>query len=51
MLSITLSELMSGVQETQMKSDGMLEESGVCLRKSLEEMADELRSPDLLMQY
>ncbi|XP_077235939.1 guanyl-nucleotide exchange factors;GTPase binding;GTP binding protein [Tasmannia lanceolata] len=50
MLTITLSELMSDVQVTQMKSDGSLEESGEArrLRKSLEEMADEGRSPDLL---
>ncbi|XP_015631338.1 guanine nucleotide exchange factor SPIKE 1 [Oryza sativa Japonica Group] len=49
MLTITLSELMSDVQVTQMKSDGSLEESGEtrCLRKSLEEMAD-VRSKDLL---
>ncbi|KAH9673832.1 Guanine nucleotide exchange factor SPIKE 1 [Citrus sinensis] len=47
MLTITLSELMSDVQVTQMKSDGTLEESGEArrLRKSLEEMADEARSP------
>ncbi|KAJ6769628.1 hypothetical protein OIU79_020477 [Salix purpurea] len=40
MLTITLSELMSDVQVTQMKSDGMLEESGEArrLRKSLEDM-------------
>lgn len=49
MLTITLSELMSDVQVTQMKSDGSLEESGETrrLRKSLEEMAD-VRSKDLL---
>ncbi|KAG8063521.1 hypothetical protein GUJ93_ZPchr0003g18496 [Zizania palustris] len=49
MLTITLSELMSDVQVTQMKSDGSLEESGEIrrLRKSLEEMAD-VRSKDLL---
>ncbi|XP_039786290.1 guanine nucleotide exchange factor SPIKE 1-like isoform X5 [Panicum virgatum] len=49
MLTITLSELMSDVQVTQMKSDGSLEESGEArrLRKSLEEMAD-VRSKDLL---
>lgn len=46
MLTITLSELMSDVQVTQMKSDGTLEESGEArrLRKSLEEMADESKS-------
>lgn len=46
---ITLSELMSDVQVTQMKSDGSLEESGEArrLRKSLEEMADESRSIEL----
>ncbi|KAG0487870.1 hypothetical protein HPP92_006681 [Vanilla planifolia] len=50
MLTITLSELMSEVQVTRMKSDGSLEETGEarCLRKSLEEMADEGESPDLL---
>lgn len=52
MLTITLSELMSDVQVTQMKSDGMLEESGEArrLRKSLEEMADDHRSPNLLRE-
>ncbi|KAL2461813.1 Guanine nucleotide exchange factor SPIKE 1 [Abeliophyllum distichum] len=42
-LTITLSELMSEVQVTQMRSDGTLEESGEArrLRKSLVEMADE----------
>ncbi|XP_042472968.1 guanine nucleotide exchange factor SPIKE 1-like isoform X2 [Zingiber officinale] len=42
MLTITLSELMSDVQVTQMKPNGSLEESGEArrLRKSLEEMAD-----------
>ena len=51
MLTITLSELMSDVQVTQMKSDGSLEESGEArrLRKSLEEMAD-VRSKDLLKE-
>jgi dedicator of cytokinesis protein 6/7/8 len=51
MLTITLSELMSDVQVTQMKSDGSLEESGEVrrLRKSLEEMAD-VRSQDLLKE-
>lgn len=52
MLIITLSELMSDVQVTQMKSDGSLEESGEArrLRKSLEEMADESKSPNLLRE-
>lgn len=52
MLIITLSELMSDVQVTQMKSDGTLEESGEArrLRKSLEEMADETKSPNLLRE-
>ncbi|KAK1650389.1 hypothetical protein QYE76_068194 [Lolium multiflorum] len=50
MLTITLSELLSDVQVTQMKSDGSLEESGEArrLRKSLEEMAD-VRSKDQLI--
>ncbi|CAN6545610.1 unnamed protein product [Malus baccata var. baccata] len=50
MLIITLSELMSDVQVTQMKADGTLEESGEArrLRKSLEEVADEAKSPSLL---
>lgn len=50
MLTITLSELMSDVQVTQMRSDGSLEESGEArrLRRSLEEMADEAGSPALL---
>lgn len=50
MLTITLSELMSEVQVTQMKSDGTLEESGEArrLRISLSEMADESKSPNLL---
>lgn len=50
MLTITLSELMSDIQVTQMKSDGSLEESGEAhrLRKSLDEMAMEERSGDLL---
>eukprot|EP00252_Welwitschia_mirabilis_P019875 TRINITY_DN4713_c0_g1_i1.p1 TRINITY_DN4713_c0_g1~~TRINITY_DN4713_c0_g1_i1.p1 ORF type:complete len:1841 (+),score=338.97 TRINITY_DN4713_c0_g1_i1:465-5987(+) len=41
MLTITLSELLSDIQVTQMKSDGSLEESGEArrLRKSLEEIA------------
>lgn len=50
MLTITLSELMSDVQVTQMRSDGSLEESGEGrrLRKSLEELADEGRSTELI---
>ena len=50
MLIITLSELMSDVQVTQMRSDGSLEESGEArrLRKSLEEMKDETKSSFLL---
>lgn len=50
MLTITLSELMSDVQTTLMKPDGSLEESGEeqRLRQSLEEMADEVKSPSLL---
>ncbi|KAJ8635113.1 hypothetical protein MRB53_009380 [Persea americana] len=52
MLTITLSELMSDVQVTQMRADGSLEESGEArrLRKSLEEMANEGRSRDLLKE-
>ncbi|KAI4341560.1 hypothetical protein MLD38_026272 [Melastoma candidum] len=52
MLTITLSELMSEVQVTQMMSDGTLEESGEArrLRKSLEEMADERISPSILKE-
>ncbi|KAA8534720.1 hypothetical protein F0562_029838 [Nyssa sinensis] len=52
MLTITLSELMSDVQVTQMKSDGTLEESGEArrLRKSLEEMADESNSHNQLRE-
>ncbi|CAH9114188.1 unnamed protein product [Cuscuta europaea] len=52
MLTITLSELMSEVQVTQMKSDGTLEQSGEArrLRKSLEEMADEHKSLGLLVE-
>lgn len=52
MLTITLSELMSDVQVTQMKSDGTLEESGEArrLRNSLEEMADESKSCNLLIE-
>ncbi|KAH6832204.1 guanyl-nucleotide exchange factor [Perilla frutescens var. hirtella] len=49
-LTITLSELMSEVQVTHMKTDGTLEESGEArrLRKSLEEMADESKCPSIL---
>ena len=52
MLIITLSELMSDVQVTQMKPDGTLEESGEArrLRKSLEEMSNEAKSPNLLRE-
>ncbi|TXG57710.1 hypothetical protein EZV62_015539 [Acer yangbiense] len=52
MLTITLSELMSDVQVTQMKPDGTLEESGEArrLRKSLEEMADEDKSLSLIRE-
>uniref|UniRef100_A0A7N0UFL0 C2 DOCK-type domain-containing protein n=1 Tax=Kalanchoe fedtschenkoi TaxID=63787 RepID=A0A7N0UFL0_KALFE len=52
MLTITLSELMSDVQVTQMKPDGTLEESGEArrLRRSLEELADDTRSPNLLKE-
>lgn len=52
MLTITLSELMSEVQVTQMKPDGTLEESGEArrLRKSLQEMADESKSGNLLTE-
>ncbi|KAI3451682.1 hypothetical protein Pfo_008347 [Paulownia fortunei] len=51
-LTITLSELMSEVQVTHMKSDGTLEESGEArrLRKSLEEMADESKSLNILRE-
>lgn len=51
-LTITLSELMSEVQVTHMKTDGTLEESGEArrLRKSLEEMADESKSPSILRE-
>ncbi|KAG8363226.1 hypothetical protein BUALT_Bualt19G0000100 [Buddleja alternifolia] len=51
-LTITLSELMSEVQVTHMKSDGTLEQSGeACrLRKSLEEMADESKSLNILRE-
>ena len=53
MLIITLSELMSDVQVTQMRSDGSLEESGEArrLRKSLDEMKDETKSSSLLKEY
>ena len=52
MLIITLSELTSDVQVTQMKANGTLEESGEAqrLRKSLEDMADESKSSDLLKE-
>ncbi|XP_061357893.1 guanine nucleotide exchange factor SPIKE 1 isoform X1 [Gastrolobium bilobum] len=52
MLIITLSELMSDVQVTQMRSDGSLEESGEArrLRKSLDEMKDETKSAYLLKE-
>ncbi|KAF3626968.1 hypothetical protein FXO38_28979 [Capsicum annuum] len=52
MLTITLSELMSEVQVTQMKPDGTLEESGEArrLRNSLEEMANEAKSSSLLVE-
>ncbi|XP_027354949.1 guanine nucleotide exchange factor SPIKE 1 isoform X2 [Abrus precatorius] len=52
MLIITLSELMSDVQVTQMRSDGSLEESGEArrLRKSLDEMKDETKSACLLKE-
>ncbi|KAF8364851.1 hypothetical protein HHK36_033168 [Tetracentron sinense] len=51
-LTITLSELMTDVQVTEMKSDGTLQESSEarCLRKSLQEMADENRSFELLKE-
>ncbi|KAL6509840.1 MAP kinase Spk1 [Orobanche gracilis] len=51
-LTITLSELMSEVQVTHMKSDGTLEESCEAhrLRKSLEEMADESKSLNILRE-
>lgn len=50
MLTITLSELMSDVQVTQMRSDGCLEESGEArrLKKSLQEVAQKDISHDLL---
>ncbi|XP_019413445.1 PREDICTED: guanine nucleotide exchange factor SPIKE 1-like isoform X1 [Lupinus angustifolius] len=52
MLIITLSELMSDVQVTQMRSDGSLEESGEArrFRKSLDEMKDETKSDCLLKE-
>ncbi|KAL6572250.1 MAP kinase Spk1 [Orobanche minor] len=51
-LTITLSELMSEVQVTHMKSDGTLEESceAYRLQKSLEEMADESKSRSILRE-
>ncbi|KAL6549109.1 MAP kinase Spk1 [Orobanche hederae] len=51
-LTITLSELMSEVQVTHMKSDGTLEESceAYRLQKSLEEMADESKSLNILRE-
>eukprot|EP00249_Psilotum_nudum_P010605 c22642_g1_i1 orf=2267-4960(+) len=50
MLTITLSELMSDVQVSQMRSDGLLEESGEArrLRRSLKELAVEDISHELL---
>lgn len=52
MLTITLSELMSDIQITQMKADGTLDESGEMsrLRKSLVEMTDEDKSRDFLLE-
>ena len=52
MLIITLSQLLSDVQVTQMKTIGMLEESGGArrLRKSLEEMSNEAKIPNLLRE-
>ncbi|XP_019059153.1 PREDICTED: guanine nucleotide exchange factor SPIKE 1 isoform X2 [Tarenaya hassleriana] len=52
MLTITLSELMSDVPVTHAKTDNTLEESGEArrLRQSLEEMADEVKSADLLRE-
>lgn len=51
-LTIALSELMSDVQVTQPNPDGALKESGeaICLRKSLEEMADESMSRSMLRE-
>ncbi|KAL1563417.1 MAP kinase Spk1, variant 2 [Salvia divinorum] len=51
-LTITMSELMSEVQVTHMKTDGTLEESGEArrLRKSLEQMADESKTPFVLRE-
>ncbi|GAB2256806.1 hypothetical protein Droror1_Dr00022865 [Drosera rotundifolia] len=51
-LTITVSELISDVQVTQIKPDGTLEESGEArgLKKSLEELADESKSPLLLAE-
>jgi hypothetical protein len=52
LLTITLSELMSDVQVTHMKSDNTLEESGEArrLQQSLSEMADEAKSVNLLRE-
>ncbi|TKY68582.1 Guanine nucleotide exchange factor SPIKE 1 [Spatholobus suberectus] len=52
MLIITLSELMSDVQVTQMRSDGSLEESGEArrLRKSLDEMKAETKNAYMLKE-
>ncbi|KAJ7561812.1 hypothetical protein O6H91_03G042400 [Diphasiastrum complanatum] len=52
MLTITLSELMSEVQVTQLRSDGSLDESGEArrLRRSLKEIAVEDISQDLLRE-
>lgn len=50
MLTITLSELMSDVQVTQVRMDGVLEKSGESqrLQKSLKQMAMASYSRDLL---
>lgn len=52
LLTITLSELMSDVQVTHMKTDNTLEESGEArrLQLSLSEMADEAKSVTLLRE-
>lgn len=52
MLTITLSELLSDIQVTQMRSNGYLEESGEAgrLRKSLEELAHENISHERLRE-
>ncbi|KAH7428651.1 hypothetical protein KP509_09G010400 [Ceratopteris richardii] len=52
MLTITLSELMSDIQVTQMRSDGCMEESGEIgrLRKSLVELAQENIAHDRLRE-